>query len=148
MLPIKTVEPSGALTPIDPARSRGRVESPWAWPSTTSPVVGDPNRSSSGGHVAPGIRRLSHVGALVYPPAMNVERLHFVTEAIIEEIDALGMMESLDSLTSSLQQMANNPADPALQQILSSARTQLQERLAQAPINTWPPSDRQILTCV
>jgi hypothetical protein len=78
-------------------------------------------------------------------PCMNVERLHFVAQAVADEMDELGTVDVVNGLTRALQQMVNNPSDASAQQSLSTTRTQLQERLPTARTNSWPPSDRLIL---
>lgn len=74
---------------------------------------------------------------------MNAERLHAVAAVARDEIEALSVVSNLDALLTGLQGLANQPTDAASQQQISEARTALQ-RLAAAPSNGWPSSDRQI----
>ena len=76
---------------------------------------------------------------------MNVERLHRVARLILDELAENDTRGDVLRLRNGLEAAAVNPTDAQVQQVLSEARTHLQQTLSTVPSNDLPPSDREIL---
>src|SRR4051812_13575269 len=76
---------------------------------------------------------------------MNAERLHRVSQLVLDELSETGARDAVQRLTSGLRDLAGSPTDAAAQDVIAEAREQLAVALPNAPSNTWPPSDRQIV---
>lgn len=75
---------------------------------------------------------------------MNAERLHLVARAVADELASFALVDLVGRLRAGLQGLASSPSDASAQQQVSDSRTQL-TTLADAPSNSWTPTDRQIL---
>lgn len=76
---------------------------------------------------------------------MNVERLHRVAQLISDELASTDAPAIIERLQSGLETFVSSPSDAQSQEKISEARLQLQRVLPDAPSNSWPSSDRQIL---
>lgn len=76
---------------------------------------------------------------------MNAERLHAIVLALRADLAATESPDLVPQLAQSLRQQVQDPAQPAHQVQVSQFRTQLEERLAQAPSNRFPPAWRQVV---
>lgn len=76
---------------------------------------------------------------------MNAERLHAIVNALREEMKVAGTASLVQQLRDNLQQAVASPEAPGPQQEVANVRTQLNERLAQAPSNEFSPAWREAL---
>lgn len=77
---------------------------------------------------------------------MNVERLHVIAQAVLNDLERTDLEDTLQNLVTSLQNQVNQPNQPQHQQRVSEILTSLFQALATAPNNDFPPSWRQALT--
>jgi hypothetical protein len=71
---------------------------------------------------------------------MNAERLHAIANELKAELTASETPALMQQLIENLQAVVQNPTAPEPQQTLSSTRQQLEERLKDAPSNSWSPA--------
>lgn len=76
---------------------------------------------------------------------MNAERLHVIARAIRNEMDEIELVDNLQQLRGSLQNLVNQPQQPAHQQAVDQKLRELGEQLDNAPSNRFGPSWRQVL---
>jgi hypothetical protein len=77
---------------------------------------------------------------------VNAERLHAIVDGLKEELQETQAAPLLQQLLQGLQDLSQQPGQPAPQQSVSVTRQQLSERLAAAPSNRYPPAWRQAIT--
>lgn len=73
---------------------------------------------------------------------MNAERLHAICSVLKKEMDSQGIVNSIQTLTSLLGQVANNPQQT---QKLGQVLTQLYKKLENAQSDSFSPAWRQVL---
>jgi len=76
---------------------------------------------------------------------MNIERLHAIAIAIIDDINNTNTESTLQQLVKSLQNQVNQPQAPEFQQQVSQHLTTLYTSLADAPSNNFSPAWKQAL---
>lgn len=76
---------------------------------------------------------------------MNAERLHALALAIKDDLQATGVVATMQQLRDALQNQVNAPQEPSYQQQVSTALQQLAESLAAASSNAFPPTWEQAL---
>lgn len=76
---------------------------------------------------------------------MNIERLHAIAIAIIDDINTTKTDSTLQQLVTSLQNQVNQPQSPEFQQQVSEHLKTLYASLANAPSNSFSPAWKQAL---
>lgn len=76
---------------------------------------------------------------------MNVERLHALALAVLDDLSATNSIGLLKKLSAALQRQMENPQDPAPQAEVGVIRSQLMDALSGAASNTFPPIWQQLL---
>lgn len=76
---------------------------------------------------------------------MNIERLHAIALAVIDEINSTKTQSTLQQLVSALQNQVNQPQEPGFQQQVSQHLQTLYTSLESAPSNTFSPAWKQAL---
>jgi hypothetical protein len=76
---------------------------------------------------------------------MNVEHLHRVAQLVWDELESTDAPGLISRLRNGLETFSASPSDAQAQQLISEARLGLQGVLPDAPSNTLPRSDRQVL---
>jgi hypothetical protein len=76
---------------------------------------------------------------------MNAERLHAIARAVKDDFTKTKIVQSLQQLTSALQNMVNQPGHPQYQSDVSEARIRVQKALASSATNEFSPAWRQML---
>ena len=77
---------------------------------------------------------------------MNAERLHKILIEIYEELDQYEIVDKLNEIKIHLQNLVNQPQQPAHQQNLSKSIKELFSILADVPSNNFSPIWKQIVT--
>jgi hypothetical protein len=76
---------------------------------------------------------------------MNVERLHAITIAVLDDLKKTATESTLSSLVSALQNQINQPQQPDFQKQVSTNLQQLEDVLSSAPSNDFSPAWKQTL---
>ncbi len=76
---------------------------------------------------------------------MNAEKLYKISSELKAEFDKINIVNVLTQLKNHLQNMVNQPQQPAHQQSLSKSQKQLFDYLETAPSNDFSPIWRQII---
>jgi len=76
---------------------------------------------------------------------MNAERLHAIILAIKEDMQQTDLVNTLDQLTTHLQNQVNQPNQPNHQQQVSTLLSTLFQNLEKAPSNEFPPTWRMVI---
>lgn len=77
---------------------------------------------------------------------MNAERLHAIALALRQELDQRRVVSNLETLATTCQQLAQNTANPSVQQNFKNARDSFSNALTGVPSDSFSPAWRQILT--
>jgi hypothetical protein len=76
---------------------------------------------------------------------MNIERLHAIAIAVIDDINKTKTDSTLQTLVNALQKQVNQPQSPEFQQQVSQHFTTLNNTLKDAPSNSFSPAWREAL---
>lgn len=76
---------------------------------------------------------------------MNVERLHAIAIGLESDFEVTGVLAKIKAIRDALQNQIAQPQQPAHQQQVAEAYTELREALAEAESNHFPPTWKQVL---
>jgi len=76
---------------------------------------------------------------------MNAERLHKILIEIDNELNEILLVKKLTELSSHLQNVVNNPAEPSYQKSLSETLETISNSLMNATSNSFSPAYRQVM---